>query len=657
MSKNNFKKNIESLKIKYKGLADKLENLQLSDRYSIKLEKGLHNIYDNQTETFYYASDNPSRSVQEDFRLAELKYVKTALVLGLGLGYELMISANHLIEDKRCERIIIVERDLELFYYALQLTDFSNFFKDPRFYFFVDQTPEEIYETMISVSWRDIRLMYFIKAIKAFAYRGGLDRYGEYYKESVKTIKRSLLDNVRSVGNDVDDSLWGVNNMLQNIDYFIKNPGINLLKDKFKGKTAVVVASGPSLDKNIKQLKGRENEFVIICADSALSILRRNGITPHFTVMIERPKMMKQLFESLEAEDMERTYFIPAGVVHREALESYLGEKIIAFPLHRTFNWLAMDKGFVDFKLSAGNMTFSMAEYMGCDKIIIVGQDLSFGEDNKTHAKGMPIGSSVEAEILEQKTYVKGNYADKVLTHTTWERFLNSYSISVTKFMRKGGLAINCTAGGALIHGAKLGDFKGSLDAYTNHNLDVYGIVNKALSSYDTSLVEDRTHDIISRIDNTIEGLNFVVENIDKAQKIYDEYGQSMEDYLNDKSLEIDKQKFEDFLRIGDELNKLKKPVSKNSNLLNDLFVHVFQSYLVNHEIQMNGIPNLYEDNRYVFLHQVLFNSKYFQTLRYVAIATIHLLKKSKNNIVEKFELDIALEEIDPNYNLPFESM
>ena len=68
-------------------------------------------------------------------------------------------------------------------------------------------------------------------------------------------------------GNDPYDSLIGIENMLANLDEIISNPGINLLYNKFAGKPAIVVATGPSLNKNKHLLKGMENKALIVAAD------------------------------------------------------------------------------------------------------------------------------------------------------------------------------------------------------------------------------------------------------------------------------------------------------------------------------------------------------------------------------------------------------
>ena len=77
-------------------------------------------------------------------------------------------------------------------------------------------------------------------------------------------------------GNDPYDSLLGIKFTLRNIPTIIDYTGIADLKDVFKGKPGIVVASGPSLDKNVKLLEGLREKAVICAADGSVKICMGN---------------------------------------------------------------------------------------------------------------------------------------------------------------------------------------------------------------------------------------------------------------------------------------------------------------------------------------------------------------------------------------------
>ena len=64
-----------------------------------------------------------------------------------------------------------------------------------------------------------------------------------------------------------------------------------------------------------------------------------------------------------------------------ETYANFPGEKIIVFRKFATFEWLDIKKGILDIGPSAGNMAFKVLEYLGCDPIIMIGQDLAITDD------------------------------------------------------------------------------------------------------------------------------------------------------------------------------------------------------------------------------------------------------------------------------------
>src|SRR5512145_3078123 len=75
------------------------------------------------------------------------------------------------------------------------------------------------------------------------------------------------------------------------LDNFVKNllkaaraPGIAKFAGKFSGIPAVIVSAGPSLDKNIHELRGWEQNALILSTDTALKPLLAAGIEPHFVL-------------------------------------------------------------------------------------------------------------------------------------------------------------------------------------------------------------------------------------------------------------------------------------------------------------------------------------------------------------------------------------
>ena len=194
----------------------------------------------------------------------------------------------------------------------------------------------------------------------------------EYYLNALKQLRESGAHQVLHFGNDPKDSLIGVENMLNNLNEIISNPGINLLFDKFKKKPAVIVSTGPSLNKNKHLLKGLEKKALLIAPDASLKIMLAMGVKPHMVVALERTMGIYKMFDGLKEEDVNNVYLAACPVIDKRLYEAYPGPRIIVYRNFDHFKWLGIDKGILDIQLSAGNMAFKIAAALGCDPIILI---------------------------------------------------------------------------------------------------------------------------------------------------------------------------------------------------------------------------------------------------------------------------------------------
>lgn len=91
---------------------------------------------------------------------------------------------------------------------------------------------------------------------------------------------------------DKDDEVhreWNKNTK-ENIPRFKKENSIWNLEFKYYGKDEkcmVLVGSSPCLAKDVEKLKELDDNFIIVCANSALKFLLRHGIKPHYVICVD----------------------------------------------------------------------------------------------------------------------------------------------------------------------------------------------------------------------------------------------------------------------------------------------------------------------------------------------------------------------------------
>lgn len=89
-----------------------------------------------------------------------------------------------------------------------------------------------------------------------------------------------------------NDTRWR-RNVQTNKKYYIKgNP-------KLKGLVAYVIGAGPSLDKNVEELKGISSRGIIVCIDANFEYLVNKGIIPEYCVSIDASDKIYDMIKSV----------------------------------------------------------------------------------------------------------------------------------------------------------------------------------------------------------------------------------------------------------------------------------------------------------------------------------------------------------------------
>jgi len=470
-----YKKNIEALAKRNPRLAQIVDNTKLTGRYVIapsQRKDKLPSIVDVKYNRNFYNNIDPYRVAEQDIKSRKLNVPDVAVFLGFGLSYE----AHEYIRNCPRARLLIIERDPELLKTTFSSINCLDLINSPNVYFAGCEDIRLSYPTIFNF-FNMTANMYFLKAINVIEQPVSFAANKDYYLNSLKMVKEAINQVLLLYGNDPYDSLLGIKFTLRNIPTIIDYPGIADLKDVFKGKPGIVVASGPSLDKNVKLLEGLREKAVICAADGSVKILKHHNLPPaHLVTSLERVIETSYLFEGLTEEDVKDSYLAACPVIVPETYANFPGEKIIVYRNFATFEWLDIKKGILDIGPSAGNMAFKVLEFLGCDPIIMIGQDLAITDDLVSHAAGFHYGNAKTSAsgVIE----VEGNYQPKVKTRPVYKQFLLHYERDIATYK---GTAINATEGGAKIHGTQIMTFQEAVDKYIKEDINTTAVIKKHL--------------------------------------------------------------------------------------------------------------------------------------------------------------------------------
>lgn len=576
-----FENNMIHLKTRDEILYNRVLNNNETNYVLIHNEDSSINIYSKKDDQFLYPFSDVQEWIEKTLVDSHVHNLNLCFLLGCGIGYELTTLVKDLFKVYNTKYLIIIEKDIEMFKRLMEVVDISELIKSESISFVIGYENENIYVAIRELIENNDRT-YFVKSTDFIGNKKIISLNNEYYSKVAKSIREALVGLYLSVGNDPFDSLVGIQNMFHNINEIIYNPGVKLLEKKFSGKPAVIASTGPSLDKNVHLLKGLEDKVLIICPDASLKILLSKGIKPHIVVSLERTNGILKFYNDLTENDLNQTYFVFTPVVTGDVLDAFKGRKFVIYRDYKHFDWLEIDKGKYDIKSSSGNMAFKVAQALGCDPIVLIGQDLAFSKDGNTHAKGMALGNRVEEHYDRGVVEVLGNDGNMIKTSMIMFPFIKEFELDLSKHA---GRVLNATEGGAKIEGTVVTTLENVIREFITDCYFPSEILDNIYSK-NVSIFDER---IINRLIEKIAVANSdfdVLYEITQAglSKVNDAYE------LIEKSSTVNQSNFNLEIFI-DELSFIRRRfITERSDTFEKLLGQVIQSYFVRFMVEEKSI-------------------------------------------------------------------
>jgi len=465
-----YEKNLSALKDVNPQLATKLSKIKTNERYEV-FASGHYadaNILDTQDNQFMYER-RPIDEIEENYIeiMKKYKLYKILYVYGIGNGH----LCNMLLQNKFLNFLYIFEPNIELLYIALNLTDISADIESKRVTL-VDTTD------FTSIYFREIVDGVAVVHFKAYTMLLNSGFYNKYADDMIKVNKEILKIfqyYAYSSGNDVNDELLGLKHFMQNLPLMIENPTlVNLKKKGSNTETAIIVATGPSLAKQLPYLREIKDYVTIIAADASLPVLEKEGIKPDIVTTIERTARTGEFYEHTSVEFQKDIVFALTAIVAQELIDN-INDGQFQFSMRPTgwhYSYLELDEyGYLGLGMSAANMAYELASTMQFKQIIIIGQDLAYGRDGSSHSKNHIFGTE---EIKDNKidgTVTAYGGEGEINTTKVWRMFLTGYENTVAQNNKNKNnkfITINSTEGGARIAGTQEIPFKEALDKYVD---------------------------------------------------------------------------------------------------------------------------------------------------------------------------------------------
>jgi hypothetical protein len=320
---------------------------------------------------YLHSRHQPLDEAQRLIDPIEIEQKTTFHVLGLGLGYHLKLLFERASEEAI---FCIFEPDLRMIRTALWHVDLSAAIRSNRLLWFWRGEKAEMFgrlaphTAMISIGSQTVVHAPSLQLHERF-FRSAqvwLEEFASFCRTSMNTL--------------VFNSRKTAENISRNIGWYAATPNAARLADRYRNRPAVIVSAGPSLRKNQHLLKDLDQRAVLIAVQTTLRPLLDMGVTPHFVTSLDYHEICTRFFEKLPPS-------IRTELVAEPKATSLIFDMISA-PVTLIGNDFA--EGLVrELKLGKAGLTsgatvahlaFYLAEHLGCDPIIFVGQDLGFAD-------------------------------------------------------------------------------------------------------------------------------------------------------------------------------------------------------------------------------------------------------------------------------------
>jgi hypothetical protein len=222
---------------------------------------------------------------------------------------------------------------------------------------------------------------------------------------------------------------------------------INVFKDEYKDIPALIVSAGPSLEKHIDLI----NSFQGIIFSGGRTILEflNRDIRVDFMVSIDPTDKVYELVAGADKIGIMPPLFTFLQSNHN-VIEHHNSHKILMnTPSAPILFESGRELDIIMSGPSVANVAVSIAKYLGCNPVVLIGQDLSYTE-GKHHADISVMEFDIEPDKRQLTMEVDGYYNSKVKTSPSFYSMLKWFENWIEKHE---GTYINATEGGVSIRG------------------------------------------------------------------------------------------------------------------------------------------------------------------------------------------------------------
>lgn len=289
--------------------------------------------------------------------------------------------------------------------------------------------------------------------------------YIEEYSEFLVEIKRCFVNIIVDKNTRREYSRRWFETLMNNLPYIVEGVPAEVYENKYKDKPVVIVSAGPSLEKNIDELKKIDKDMLILTGGRTLRSLIDKGIDIDLLAVID-PNEVSYLLCKDYIEDLNKPLLFYEGSSDK-VVAAHKGQKLFF-----TYNDFIKDIAEFDMKeLKAGgsiaHVLTAYAIMLGCNPIIFIGQDLAYTNEKShaTIAQNRDGKKGFKELKRDDDIYIEGIDGNPIRTSLALNEYRRALEVMIND-NKDNAMFINATEGGAKIKGTIQMTLKEAIEKY-----------------------------------------------------------------------------------------------------------------------------------------------------------------------------------------------
>lgn len=313
---------------------------------------------------YLHSNENPTGYARPLIDTYYDPYIDEYIIYGLGLGYHCQYLAS---KDYDLD-ITILENDIGMLQLAMTYTDMSWYLGHPGVRIVYD--PDwKMLSRMIKPTQKQIVL---------------------FHQPSVKRIKDGkILQQIQKYLVYEGSSRARSERMIRNYLFNVQHCEWNLseLEQRFHGKAVVIVGAGPSLDKNVRLLKEKHDNVIVLAMGAVCRKLYQMGIPMDYIIITDPKEISNSQIQGVEESGIP---MIVLSTASKGIARNYHGKLyMLCQQGFQDAEQFATGHGLPLFETggSVATTAVDMCIRFGAEKIVLIGLDMAY-TGNRDHTTG-----------------------------------------------------------------------------------------------------------------------------------------------------------------------------------------------------------------------------------------------------------------------------